>query len=136
MQLPTELQKFLFQAAQFDPKLARHFEKREIVDGSGQMQELAAARAEVRAKRALVAAPANEGRIRGCRGGTHKLFFKKSPEGTKKVAGGVGFQTPLRDAPAVFPLGTKTERRKQDATLADKTLKKSPDASVLAAFRV
>src|SRR5260370_25890211 len=95
MQLPTELQKFLFQAAHFDPELARHFEEREIVDRSGQLQELAAARAEVRAKRALVAAPANEGRIRGCRGGTHKLFFKKSPESTKKVAGGVRPPPPL-----------------------------------------
>src|SRR5260370_26518799 len=103
MQLPTELQKFLFQAAHFDPKLARHFEKREIVNGSGQLQELAAARAEVRAKRALVAAPANEGRIRGCRGCTHQFFFKKSPEGTKKVAGGRGCPPPFRLRPSCSP---------------------------------
>jgi hypothetical protein len=92
MHLPTELQEFLFQAPHFDPQLARHFEKREIVDRSGQLQELAAPRAEVRAERALMAAPANEGRIRGCRGGAHKLFFKNFPEGTKKVAGGCGCQ--------------------------------------------
>src|SRR5260370_15226722 len=126
MQLPTELQKFLFQAAQFDPKLARHFEKREIVDGSGQMQELAAARAEVRAKRALVAAPANEGRIRGCRGGTHKLFFKKSPEGTKKVAGGGGFQTLFTAPPALFPPGPRPRRRAPTQTRSTMRSKSSP----------
>src|SRR5260370_42478496 len=103
MQLPTELQKFLFQPYHFDPELARHFEKSEIVDRPGQLQELAATRAEVRAKRALVAARANEGRIRGCRGGTHKFFFKKSPEGTKKVACGWGWPPLGSDPRAVIP---------------------------------
>src|ERR1700682_2259359 len=113
MQLPAELQKFLLKPAHLDPALAGHYDKREVIHGLGQLQELAAARAEVRAECALVAAPANEGRIRECRGGTHKLLFKKSPEGTKKVAGGGGCQPLVRLACAVLPLGTSQRRRPQ-----------------------
>src|ERR1700694_4110425 len=113
MQLPAELQKFLLQPAHLDPELAGHFEKREVIHGLGQLQELAAARAEVRAECALVAAPANEGRIRECRDGTHKLLFKKYPEGTKKVAGGCGCQPLVRLACALLPLEPSQRRRAQ-----------------------
>src|ERR1700694_735432 len=111
MQLPAELQKFLLQPAHLDPELAGHFEKREVIHGLGQLQELAAARAEVRAECALVAAPANEGRIRECRGGTHKLLFKKSPEGTKKSGWRVRLPTTCQARLCVSPAGTESEAK-------------------------
>src|SRR5260370_7671101 len=73
MQLPTELEEFLLQPLHFDPEFARHLKEREIIHSLGQLQEFAAAGAEVRAKRALMAIPADERRIRCCRGSAHTV---------------------------------------------------------------
>src|SRR5260370_19942152 len=73
MQLPTELEEFLLQPLHFDPEFARHLKEREIIYSLGQLQEFAAAGAEVRAKRALMAIPADERRIRCCRGSAHTV---------------------------------------------------------------
>src|SRR5271168_3094900 len=64
MQLPAQLQEFLFEGVHLDPKLARQPEQREIIRVAGDLLKLAAARAEMRALRALAAVPANKGWIR------------------------------------------------------------------------
>src|SRR6266481_7843086 len=114
MQLPAQLKKFLFEAVHLDPQFFRHLEERKIIGRLRNLLKLAATGTEMRAQGAFVAVPADEGRIRGCWRGTHKMFFKKSPEGTKKVAGGCGCQ-PLVRLACVLPPPESNQRRRAQA---------------------
>ena len=78
MQLPAQLQKFLFECVHFDPELARQLEEREIIRSAGDLLEFSAGRAEVRAERAFVAAPANQRRGRAGMGVLILLDIRES----------------------------------------------------------
>src|SRR5882672_5423239 len=84
MELPAQLKKFSLEAVHLNPQIFWQFEERKIVERLRNLLQLAATGTEMRAQGALVAVPADEGRIGGCRSSAHKMFFKKSPEGTKK----------------------------------------------------
>src|SRR5260370_31744749 len=74
MQLPAQFQKFLVQAADLDPQLARHLEHLKVVDLLRKLEKFAARGAKVSAKRAFVAIPAHQRRIRCCRWCRHNRF--------------------------------------------------------------
>src|SRR6266850_2073475 len=114
MELPAQLKKFSLEAVHLNPQIFRQFEERKIVERLRNLLQLAATGTEMRAQGALVAVPADEGRIRGCWRGAHKMFFKKSPEGIKKVAGGCGCQ-PLVRLACVLPPPESNQRRRAQA---------------------
>src|SRR6266478_372173 len=114
MEFPAQLKELLFKAVHLYPQLFRHLEEGKIVERLRNLLQLAAGGTEMRAHGALMAVPADEGRIRGRWRGTHKMFFKKSPEGTRKVAGGCGCQ-PLVRLACVLPPPESNQRRRAQA---------------------
>src|SRR5260370_30348725 len=108
--VPGRVGEFLFEAGHFDPQFAGIFKEREVIHRLWQLQQLAAARAEMRAQRALVAIPADERRICGCGGCTHKLFFKIAKR-HKKSGWRVRLPTTCQARLLVSPAGTKSKAK-------------------------
>src|SRR5579863_6415060 len=122
MQLPAQLQEFLFERVHFDPQLAGHLEEGEIIGAAGDLLELAAAGAEMRALGALVAVPADQRGIRCGRCWCHFCICDKfSPSqfrAQKKWLAGAAANH-WSDSPCIPPL-----EQKRNLCRTDKRLKK------------
>src|SRR5579864_8012264 len=115
MELPAELQEFLFERVHFDPELAGYSEEREIILAASDLLEFAAAGAEMCALSALVAVPANQRRIRcGHRLRHFWISDKFSPirlRAQKKWLAGAAANH-WYDSPLNSPAGIKSKVRK------------------------